>query len=434
MEPTLKPITRRRFLHATGTALVAPAVLTAAATLRAQQKADSQETLRIGLVGCGGRGMGAASQALTADANSKIVALADVFPEQMEKAVSLLSASHPDRVTVPAERRFAGVDAYEKLLASGVDVVLLASPPGFRPQHLAAAVEAGKHVFAEKPMAVDAVGYRLAQAALAKAKEKKLSVRAGYCWRFNTSRREAFQRLHQGGIGDLVSYHGTFLGGPVKPMPVPGSRPPEVSDVQWQLKNWYNFSWLSGDGLVEQAVHSVDKMLWAFRDAPPLSCFAVGGRQIPNEGGNIYDHMHVIYEFANGASGQITQRQTVGCHSENVDYLHGTAGLLTIGRGGTVAIEGPKPWRFRGEQKDMYQIEHDELFAAIRSGQPTFDGEWMMQSTLTAIMGREAAYTGKKITWEEILGSQQDLAPDTLRWEDRFTPTPLPQPGVTKFI
>jgi predicted dehydrogenase len=435
MTPQPSSITRRHFLRSGSALLAAPAIITAANTLRAQQKADSNETLRIGLIGCGGRGTGAAANALAADYNGRVVAMADVFEKQIETSILALSASHADRVTVTPDRRFVGLDAYRKLLQSGVDVVILATPPGYRPQHLAEAIEAGKHIFSEKPMAVDAIGYHLVQAALAKAKEKKLKVVAGFCWRYNTSRREAFQRLHDGEIGELNGYFGTQLTSPVKPMAGAEARPADMSDVEWQLRNWYNFSWLSGDSLVEQAVHSVDKMMWAFKDAAPLNCIASGGRQVPSPGGNIFDHFNVAYEFAGGVIGQIASRQILGCDNENADFIRGSKGRIVLGKGPAPFMEGEKRWRFRERESNMYQIEHDEFFAAIRADKPIFDGDWMMQSTLAAIMGREAAYTGKRITWEQILASKQDLAPEEkLQWGDKFEPTPRPVPGVTKFV
>ena len=284
---------RRQFLQTT-------AILTAAGTLRAQQKADSNETLRIGLIGCGGRGTGAAAQALRADYNAKLVAMADAFDTQIENSIKNLSTQFPDRVDVKPDKKFTGLDAYQKLIDCGVDVVLLATPPGFRPLHLTAAVEAGKHIFCEKPMAVDAAGYRVAQAAVEKAKQKKLNLVAGFCWRYATSRIEAYKRLHDGQIGDITSILATYYAGPVKPMPPASGRPAGMGDVEWQVRNWYNFSWLSGDSLVEQAVHSLDKICWAMKDKPPVSVIATGGRQIPNEGGNIFDHFHAAFEWEGG--------------------------------------------------------------------------------------------------------------------------------------
>lgn len=421
--------TRRQFAQTTGSA----AILTAAGTLRAQEKADSAETLRIGLVGCGGRGTGAASQALGADYNAKIVAMADIDDLQIENSIKSLAQKYPDRVDVKPDKKFIGLDAYQKLIDCGVDVVLLASPPGFRPVHLMAAVDAGKHIFAEKPMAVDTIGYHLAMAAVKKAAEKKLNLVAGFCWRYSTSRMEAFKRVHDGQIGAVTSVLSTYHTGPVKPMPPASARTPEMSDVEWQIRNWYNFSWLSGDSIAEQAVHSIDKIVWAMGDKPPVSCIATGGRQIPAEGGNIYDHFHAAFEWGNGLMCHLANRQIKGCAGHNQDVVRGEKGVLIIGKGAAPFIDGPQRWRFRGGEKNMYDLEHEALFNAIRKGEVVNDGERMMLSTLVGIMGREAAYTGQLITWDQMLACTQDLAPDDLKWGDSFTPTPMPMPGVTKF-
>ena len=456
---------RRRFINASGGAILAPAILTSAGSLRAQQKADSNETLRIGLIGCGGRGTGAAAQALGADYNAKIVAMADAFDTQIENSIKNLSTQFPDRVDVKPDKKFTGLDAYQKLIDCGVDVVLLASPPGFRPQHLTAAVEAGKHIFCEKPMAVDAAGYRMAQAAVEKAKQKKLNLVAGFCWRYSTSRIECYKRLHDGQIGDITGILATYYAGPVKPMPPAAGRPAGMGDVEWQVRNWYNFSWLSGDSIVEQAVHSLDKICWAMKDTPPVSAIATGGRQRPAEDGNIFDHFHVAYEWEGGILCHLTNRQITGCHNEVFDNIQGTKGRLVIGKGPAPFIDGEKRWRWRGEEKNMYDLEHQALFNAIRKGEVINDGDRMMSSTLIAIMGREAAYTGQKIIWKDdappapppadndkgkdkaakkekaperaslaMMSSKQDLAPDNLKFGDKFDPGPLPRPGVTKFV
>jgi predicted dehydrogenase len=428
------PFTRRRFLHHSSATLAAPAILTAAGSLRAQQKADSSETLRIGLVGCGGRGTGAAAQALGADYNSKLVAVADVFQKQIDTTIGSLSEKFPDRVAIAPDKQFVGFDAYQKLIDSGVDVVILATPPGFRPIQLQAAVEAGKHIFCEKPMAVDALGYHLAMAAVEKAKEKNLNLVAGFCWRYSTSRIEAFERLRNGDIGEVRSMFSTYYAGPVKPMAEEAARTPGMSDIEWQMRNWYNFSWISGDSIVEQAVHSVDKICWAMGDTPPEACIATGGRQIPSVGGNIFDHFHTAFDWGNGLICHLGSRQIKGCHNEVIDVIHGDQGTLTIGKGNAPFIDGAKRWRYRGEEKNMYDLEHEALFTAIREGRVINDGPRMMLSTLVGILGREAAYTGQRLTWQQILDSKQDLAPDTLGWGDAFTPTPLPMPGVTAFV
>ena len=384
--------------------------------------------LKIGLIGCGGRGSGAAANALNADANSEIAVVGDVFEASANNALGQLSNQYKERINVPAGHRFIGLDAYQKVLASDVDVVILATPPGFRPLHLAAAVEAGKHIFCEKPMAVDSAGVRSVMESVRKAKEKNLNLVAGYCWRYCESRRELFKAVHEGAIGDVTSYYATYYTSPVKPMAPPDARKPEWSDVEWQLRNWYNFSWLSGDGYLEQCCHSVDKVAWAFKDVPPLSCVATGGRQSPNPGGNIFDHMTAVYEYANGAFATVGQRQIPKCFNENADYISGTKGTAVIGR--SVAIRGENPRRFREDNDDMYNQEHRELFAAIRSGKVINDGDWMATSTLMGVMARMAAYSGAKVTWEQALNSKEDLAPEeSLKWDSAFTPNPLPVPG-----
>ncbi len=427
------PPSRREFLHrgagAASAGLAAswtgfPAILTA-------QNAGPR--LRIGLVGCGGRGGGAALQALSADDNTEITAVADVFPNPMESTLRSLRRARPDQVNVDPERQFLGLDAYQKVVDSGVDVVLLATPPGFRPQHFRACVEAGKHVFAEKPMAVDAPGVRSIMDSVAESKKKNLAVVAGFCWRYSSSVRAAFDQVFGGTIGNVLTYYATYYTGPVKPMPPADTRPDGISDVEWQVRNWYNFTWTGGDGLVEQAVHSVDKIAWAMRDQPPIACVASGGRQIPNHEGNIFDHINATYEYPEGVLAFLGCRQIPNCFGENADYIIGSNGQCVLGRGANPYITGAAPWRFRGEDNDMYQQEHDELFASIRRGEPINDGDRMASSTLLAIMGRMAAYTGRRITWDEALNSQEDLAPDDLPWDAAFPIAPIAQPGVTKF-
>jgi predicted dehydrogenase len=215
-------------------------------------------------------------------------------------------------------------------------------------------------------------------------------------------------------------------------MPPASTRLPEWSDVEWQIRNWYNFSWLSGDGLVEQAVHSVDKLGWAMGDKDPISCIATGGRQIPSEGGNIFDHCHIAYEYENNVVCHLGQRQIRGCQNETNDIIRGTKGALILGKGTSPYIDGEERWRHRGDVKNMYQVEHDEFFASIRKGEMVNDGDWMLHSTMLAIIGRMAAYTGKRITWADAIKSEEDLAPEErLKWGDKFEPTPLPRPGQT---
>ncbi len=217
-------------------------------------------------------------------------------------------------------------------------------------------------------------------------------------------------------------------------MPPANTRPAGMSDVEWQIRNWYNFCWLCGDSLVEQAVHTVDKVAWAFRDKPPVSCVAVGGRQIPAEGGNIFDHFEVNYLYPNNVRAFVASRQIDGCYNENADYIQGTKGAATIGRGPIPRISGEKTWQFEGQKVDMYQYEHDVLFASIRQGKPLNDGERMATSTMLAIMGRMAAYTGQQITWDQAMNSQERQGPDKVEWNMSLPERGMPRPGLTKFV
>jgi myo-inositol 2-dehydrogenase/D-chiro-inositol 1-dehydrogenase len=311
-------------------------------------------------------------------------------------------------------------------------VVILATPPGFRPQHLRAAVEAGKHVFCEKPVATDAPGVRSVLESAAKAKEKNLALVVGYCWRYDPARRAFYQKIHQGAIGDVRAIYATYLTSPVKAMPPASSRPAGMSDVEWQIRNWYNFVWLSGDGLVEQACHSIDKIAWAMKGVLPLKAVATGGRQFPNNEGNIFDHIDVFYEFPDGVRAFMAQRQIRGCYSDNSDYLMCSDGVGTIKR--DLTLTGKENWRYSGPKADMYQVEHDELFASIRSGKPINDGVWGAHSTLMALMGRMAAYTGKEVSWDEALNSQEKLVPDNLTWDMDLPIKPMAMPGQTRLV
>lgn len=422
---------RRDFLKTSSTAAMA-----SAATLnfiaRSSAYAQNSDTIRVGLVGCGGRGTGAANQALTADENVKLTAVADVFPDKVDRAVNILKKQHEKKVDVP--HQFVGLDSYQKLIDSEVDLVILATPPGFRPLHFRAVVEAGKHCFIEKPMATDAPGVRSILESVKISKQKNLAIVAGFCWRYEYERRAFYDRILGGEIGDVQSVYATYLTGPVKPMQPDSKRNSNWSDIEWQVRNWYNFAWLGGDGLVEQAVHSVDKIAWAMRDTPPVSCTAVGGRGIPNNSGNIFDHIEVNYLYPKGVRAYMAQRQQRRCHNENSDYLLGTKGRADIARG--IYIENAKGrWTYDGKRQNMYQVEHNELFKSIRDGKPINNGERMALSTMMAIMGRTAAYTGKEITYEQALNSKEDRFPKDMNWKTgKHTPPPLAQPGITPFV
>src|SRR5688500_953383 len=414
---------RRDFIKKTGTmagAIAAgfPGIISAQTVTNA---------IKIGLVGAGGRGSGAAGQALNADPNNELTAVADIDEAIVERSANRLKSSERFGSRVKIDRAFFGLDAYDKVINSGVDVVLLATPPGFRPQHLTAAVNANKHVFCEKPCATDSPGVREVMAAQKLAQSKNLALVAGFCWRYNNMIQEAVQQVRNGAIGRLVTHYSTYYTNPVKPIPPETERPAGVSDIEWQIRNWYNFVWLSGDSLVEQAVHNADKIMWIMNDQPPASAVAVGGRAVPANGGNIYDHFEVNYAYPNGYRVFLANRQITGCYNGTLDYVMGTDGTLLLGGGQPriQGVDGQIKWQFQGQEYDMYQREHDVLFASIRSGKPKNDDLNLATSTLLSIMGRQAAYSGQQITWEQSLNSEVSLLPKPLDWTGKHEPHPL---------
>ncbi len=430
IDPSGKMATRRDFLKASAAATGTAALLATGNYAHAQ----GSDQIRIGLIGCGGRGTGAAAQALNADPGVVLTAMGDVFKQQIDAHINALKdvPEIAKRVSVAAEKQFVGLDAYKRVLETNVDVVLLTTPPGFRPRHIKAAVEAGKHIFAEKPMATDAAGVKIGLAAVRLAKEKKLNFANGFCFRKNLTHREFFKKLHEGAIGQVRHVQATYLTGPVKSMPPAASRPAGMSDVEWQIKNWYNFVWSCGDGLIEQACHSIDKMMWAYNDVPPIKAVGTGARALPNNEGNIFDHIDVFYEWADGSRGTMAQRQIPSPYNDNSDYIAGTRGFATI-RGWEPEIHGDQSWKYTGRRKDMYQVEHDEFFASIRRGAVMNDGEQMAQSTLVGLMGRMAAYTGQEITWEMMQKSEENLFPENLTWDGKLAIAPMAVPGKYPF-
>jgi myo-inositol 2-dehydrogenase / D-chiro-inositol 1-dehydrogenase len=391
----------------------------------------SAPIIKIGLIGCGDRGTGAAMDAMAADPGVRLSAMGDVFADNLQTSLTeLQNSSAAAQLMVSAETSFVGLDAYQKVIDE-VDVVLLTTPPAFRPQHLKAAIAAGKHVFCEKPVAVDAAGVRSVFETVAEAKRQNLAIVSGFCWRYEDAIREYMRRIHRGAIGRITAIHSVYYSNTLTSK-FPGSRAPEWSDLEWQLRNWNYFNWLSGDHLVEQAVHSVDKIAWLMQDEVPVQAIATGGRQVPMTYGDTYDHFHVSYEFANGVRGLLSCRQQDNCYNETSDYAMGTKGIWSNGRGVVAElIRGRKVWKYPDEPRDMYEFEHQQLFASIRAGKPINDGVRMTNSTLMAIMGRMSAYTGKVITWEEALNSNQSLGPKHLDWNMSLPTSSYPVPGQT---
>jgi len=422
---------RRQMLKLAGAAFAGSAFPAIIVSNRAFAGTNS-ETLKVGLVGCGGRGSGAAMQALKADKNVVLHALADIFPERFDTCLIGLKKVHGDKVQVAEDRKFLGFDAYQKLIDSGVDVVLLATPPHFRPTHLEAAVKAGKHIFCEKPVAVDAPGIRRVLETAKLAKEKNLSLVSGFCWRFHEPKRAVFGKINEGAIGEVMSVYNTYYTGGAWSFP----RQAGWTDMEFQLRNWMYYTWLAGDHIVEQAVHSLDMMSWAMGDVLPVSAVGTGGRQVRVEPifGHIFDHFAITYDYPNGAKGFHFSRQQENCERSYLAEAFGTKGrALADCSSNTHMIQGTNPWQYAGLQNDMYQTEHNELFASIRSGTPINNGEWMCNSTMLAIMGRMAAYTGKKITWDEAINSTEKLAPDMVSFDTTPPKIEVARPGFTPF-
>lgn len=435
-------VTRRQFVMAAAAAAAVPAITGCEGLPRAGAlplaHAGGSDTLKVGLIGCGGRGTGAAMQALRADRGARLTAMGDVFAERLESSLAGLTKAFGDeageKLQVVPERRFIGFDAYRRVIDSGVDVVILTTPPGFRPMHLKAAVEADKHVFCEKPMAVDAPGVRSVLASAAEAKRRRRALVSGFCWRYGDAERAVFDQVNSGAVGDIVTVHTTYHTGTLSKRP----RKPEWSDMEFQLRNWWHFAWLSGDHIVEQACHSIDRLAWAMNDRTPLRVVSLGGRaaRTGEESGNAFDHFAVVYEYEGGIRAFHTCRQIDGCPSDNTDYIYGTKGQCFVNGWTPMHIvkdlDGRTVWSYDGPRRDMYQNEHDVLFRSIREGTAHNDGTWMSQSTMMAIMGRMAAYTGQTITWEQAMNSQDDLSPPEYAWVSLPT-RPLAVPGKTRF-
>ena len=402
--------------------------------------AAENNELKIGLIGCGGRGNGAALNALNGDSNSKLHALGDAFQDQIDIAVKAFKTSpHAARTEVPKERQFTGLDAYKGVIES-CDVVLLATPPYFRPMHLEAALNAGKHVFCEKPVAVDAPGVRKVMELAKVAQEKKLNLVSGLCYRYDEPKVELVKRIHDGQIGELAALQVNFNTGPLWSR----ARQPQWSDTEWQVRNWLYFYWLSGDHIVEQHIHSIDKALWVMKDVPPVRATSSGGRinRVEPEYGNVYDHFNTVFEWDKGGVGDGPVKCFTSCRQwaekgEKVatdvsDWVYGTEGRTNM-MDKFHRILGKKPWRKSESPIIHYDREHMALFNAIRKGEVINNGDYMCKSTLMAIMGRQAAYTGKTITWDQIMSSQEKLGPPKLEWGEMKV-DPIAVPGKTKFI
>ena len=458
-------LTRRTFVKNSG-------LVTAGAVLApyVAKGFTDDKPIRIGVVGCGGRGCGAVGNAMNADSKVELVAIGDLFEDRINQRSKQLEKVCGSRYKVNEENKFTGFDCYKKVIDAGVDYVILASPPAFRPAQLEYAVEKGIHCFFEKPVAVDAPGIRKVIELAKKAKEKKLGFMSGFCWRYNYPKRAVFSRVLDGAVGDINAMYSTYNAGEVGGK---RGRTGTQSDLEIQLRNWPKHLWLAGDSIVEQAVHSIDMMQWAMGEELPLEAEGSGGRQVypddPDRYGNIFDHFAVVYKWANGGRGYHFSRQQNGTQGSYELEIFGTKGFCSAKnkhaifpyqieqkpevilpkvsgfhrvRGKSIPMRIPRaqkssanaPWRYSDRNNDMYKTEHEELIASIRSGEPINDGERAANSTMVAIMGRMVAYTGKKLTFQQALNSKEDLSPPHLDFGKPLSVPAVPKPGLTKFI
>jgi len=445
-----RKLTRRQALagalRTAGVAAVGGTALSSAIGARAYAAGD--ETIKVALIGCGARGTGAASQVLRTKGPVKLWAMADVFEDKLKLSLGSLSkgqragydrAAHRGlgaRIDVPPGRRFVGFDAYKKAIDSGVDMVLLVTPPHFRPAHFEYAVKQGKHVFMEKPVATDAPGIRQLLAANEEAKKKKLKVVVGLHLRHHRRCQETIKRLRDGAIGDIVlmrCYWNT--GGPARG----GRRRPDMTEMQHQLRNPYTFTWLGGDYMVDALIHNMDACRW-LKGGHPVTAQGQGGRQVRArpEYGDIHDHSFIEFTYEDGSKMFGQCRLMSRCWNNCSAHAHGTKGYAGITSG---RIEGASKWRFRGRAPSPYQLEQDVLVDAIRRDKPHNEAEYGAISTMTAIMGRMATYSGKMIRWEEAISSTLSLAPKRYAWdaEPPVVPGkdgvyPVAMPGTTRAL
>jgi myo-inositol 2-dehydrogenase / D-chiro-inositol 1-dehydrogenase len=401
--------TRRSFISSTTAAAMSAATHAFAA--------PSDNEIKIALIGCGGRGTGACNQALTAGSTIKLVAVVDPLEGKAQAALDILKAKHEGQVAVPPEQVFTRFEDYQRALELA-DVVLITTPPGPRPFLFEQAVKAGKHVFMEKPVAVDAPGVRRVLAAAEEAKRKKLNVCVGFQRRYAPSYMDMIERIHAGEIGDLV-YGRVYWNGTSRPG---YPREPGESEMHYQIRNWYFFTWMSGDHILEQHCHNLDVANWVMKGVMPVRATGQGGRQVrrARENGTIFDHHTVEFEYENGMR-ILSQCCQIGgkCQKDVSEHFHGTKGAANLAANGRFLIKGQPPGgkRARSIKEDAYQLEHDAFFENIRTGKVRVDADYAAHSTMMGVMGRMASYTGQVITWEQALNSQESLVPDNITWD-----------------
>ena len=442
MDKKTDNLSRRKFVK--NSSIVSGGLFLAPSVLSATPFFKKEKMLKLAVVGCGGRGTGAASQALRADENVKLVAMADAFQDRLDESFNNLSKMFDKkRIDVKASNKLVGFGSYKKAIDEA-DVVILATPPGFRPQHFEYAIAQGKHVFMEKPVATDVPGIKKVLATARKADEKNLNVVVGLQRHYQTSYQETFKRIQEGEIGKILSgqVYWDSAGVWVRP------RQENWTEMEYQMRNWYYFNWLCGDHILEQHIHNIDVANW-FIGEYPISAQGMGGREVRKgmDHGNIFDHHFVEFVYPGGAIISSQCRHQKGCMSRVSESFQGTTGNSYTDASNKAKLNSYSNgvlFNHNGEDdKNPYQVEHDKLFASIRSGGHINDAENGAKSTMTAILGRMATYTGKLITWEEAMNSEKVLVPveDGLTWDSKPPVLPdaegkyvIPIPGVTTLI
>jgi myo-inositol 2-dehydrogenase / D-chiro-inositol 1-dehydrogenase len=436
IEKNADAMSRRGFMATTAAASIG--FLTADALHPRTVRAAGPDVIRVGLIGCGGRGTDAVRDCASAAEGVELTAMGDLFQDALDESFGRLSGSLKKKFNVTRDRCFTGFDAYEKVIASGVDMVILAAPPHFRPPHYKAAVEAGKHVFMEKPVAVDPAGVRSVIETSDLAEKKNLAVVAGTQRRHQNAYLEVMNRVRDGWIGKIVSAEAYWMSG------CPWwDRGPELwrkkaekgwTEAEYQYRNWFHFAWLSGDIIVEQHVHNLDVVNWAV-GAPPVKAIGSGGRAARfGEGrGDIYDHFSIAYEYPDGVHAVGMCRQFEKSSDQVSERIVGTRGVALFW-GADSRIEGDRPYRFEGESPNPYVQEHADLIASIRAGKPLNEGRRIAESTLTAILGRMVAYTGRSVNYDWALkASKLDLSPRKYEFGD-LPVSEAAVPGKTELI
>lgn len=420
---------RRKFLKVS--TVVASTAVSGTLDLASSVFAAGSDVIRVGMIGCGGRNAGAAAQALTADPGARLVAMCDIFMGRVKNKRRILKEQKGNQVVVDDDHCFAGFDGYKHVIESS-DVVLIANAAKFHPLHTMTAIKAGKHVFVEKPHGIDPAGVKLVQQAAELAKEKRLCLVSGLHSRYHTGYAETIQRIHDGAIGDVVSIEENFLRAPYAVI----ERKPDLSELQWQCSTQYHFRWLSGDDVPQSLVHNLDRASWVMHNEVPVKCHGLGGRSSMTEPiyGDVFDHHSVVYQFENGVLIYAFCRTTTGCYNDYSSIVLGSKGKADIMR---CRITGETNWHWQG-RCDPYQREHDVLFAAIRSGKPVNNGDYMARSTMTSVMGQISCYTGKEVKWEQINQSDFYYPPRPEECHDDMEPPvkagtdgsyPVPKPG-----